>query len=74
MNTRTHIQPNVSRLKRIIDFTIALIVLLLTWPLFIAIAILVKLTSKGPVIYSQKRLDEFYRIKPTFLLCINFAP
>jgi lipopolysaccharide/colanic/teichoic acid biosynthesis glycosyltransferase len=72
MNTRTHIQPNVSRLKRIIDFTIALIVLLLTWPLFIAIAILVKLTSKGPVIYSQRRVGRILQNKTDFFIMYKF--
>jgi lipopolysaccharide/colanic/teichoic acid biosynthesis glycosyltransferase len=41
--------------KSIIEPPIALIMLILLLPLMVAISILIKLTSKGPVLYSQKR-------------------
>jgi putative colanic acid biosynthesis UDP-glucose lipid carrier transferase len=41
--------------KRISDVTLSLLVLLLTWPLLLAIAIGVKLGSPGPVIFKQRR-------------------
>jgi len=44
-------------LKRVFDFLFALFVLLLTSPLFILLALLVKFTSKGPVFYKQERLS-----------------
>jgi len=42
-------------LKWIEDKTIAIVVLGLTWPLLLAIAIGVKVSSPGPVIYRQRR-------------------
>jgi putative colanic acid biosynthesis UDP-glucose lipid carrier transferase len=41
--------------KRISDFVLALVILVLISPLFIAISIGVKLTSPGPVIFKQRR-------------------
>ena len=38
-------------LKRIFDFTVSLILLLLIWPILIIIAIAVKLDSPGPAFY-----------------------
>ncbi|MBT2290578.1 sugar transferase [Paenibacillus albidus] len=53
--------------KQMIDFMLALIGLLLLWPFFLVIAITIKLTSKGPVLFKQKRLGkhktEFYILK-----------
>lgn len=42
--------------KRIMDIIIALVGLIITLPLFIIIAILIKLDSEGPVFFKQKRL------------------
>ena len=42
--------------KRAIDLTIALIALLIIWPLLLIIAIIVKLDSKGPAVFVQERL------------------
>lgn len=44
-------------MKRGFDLTFALGVLLLTSPLFIILALLVKFTSKGPIFYHQERLS-----------------
>jgi lipopolysaccharide/colanic/teichoic acid biosynthesis glycosyltransferase len=41
---------------RVIEFVTALVLLVLTAPLILLAALLVKLTSRGPVIYSQTRL------------------
>lgn len=43
-------------LKRTFDITVALISLILSAPLMLIIALLIKLTSKGPVIYKQERV------------------
>jgi lipopolysaccharide/colanic/teichoic acid biosynthesis glycosyltransferase len=51
--------------KHLADFVIALCLLLLTWPLMVLAALLVKLTSPGPMVYSQTRLGcrgRLYRI------------
>lgn len=43
-------------LKRVFDLTLSMVVLIITSPLFFIIAILIKLTSKGPIFYSQERI------------------
>jgi exopolysaccharide biosynthesis polyprenyl glycosylphosphotransferase len=43
------------RLKRIVDVSLALLTLLLTSPICILVAILIRMDSRGPVIYSQLR-------------------
>lgn len=43
-------------MKRLFDFIMALVGILLTWPVMIIVAILIKITSKGPVLFKQKRL------------------
>lgn len=47
-----------SRSKRIFDFTVSFILLVVLSPLIIVIAILIKLTSSGPVLFRQKRLGQ----------------
>lgn len=44
--------------KRLLDGTLALAVFVLTLPAFVLIAIGVKLTSRGPVFYRQRRLGK----------------
>lgn len=46
-------------LKRLIDIVTSASVILLLLPLFAVIAILVKLTSHGPVLFQQQRLGQF---------------
>jgi lipopolysaccharide/colanic/teichoic acid biosynthesis glycosyltransferase len=42
--------------RRALNVAVALLLLLLIWPLMLAIALLVKLSSPGPVIYRQTRV------------------
>lgn len=42
--------------KRIIDFCLALFLTVIFLPLIIIVSFLIKITSKGPVIYKQKRI------------------
>ena len=51
-----------SGMKRASDFLLSTITLLVFSPLFILIGIIIKINSKGPIIYSQKRLG--YRGRP----------
>ena len=44
--------------KRLFDFTVSAIVLIVFAPLYIIIGIIVKLGSKGPIIYSQERMGH----------------
>jgi exopolysaccharide biosynthesis polyprenyl glycosylphosphotransferase len=50
------------RIKRIIDVTVALIVLIGFLPLWLLVAIVIKLESPGPVLFRQKRVGKDGRI------------
>ncbi len=45
-------------IKKATDIILALIGFLLLWPFFLIIAISIKLTSKGPVLFKQKRIGK----------------
>ncbi|MBW6466268.1 MAG: undecaprenyl-phosphate galactose phosphotransferase WbaP [Brevefilum sp.] len=45
-------------IKRVLDMILTLMLLLVSWPIFILLAALVRLDSKGPVLYTQKRLGQ----------------
>jgi exopolysaccharide biosynthesis polyprenyl glycosylphosphotransferase len=47
--------PAEFALKRVFDFTVSFILLVLLSPLFLIIALLIKLETKGPVFYIHKR-------------------
>lgn len=44
------------RARRILNVAVATVGIMLTWPVMILVAILVKLTSPGPVLYTQLRV------------------
>ena len=46
-------------IKRIFDFIASLIGCIILTPVFIIIAILIKLDSKGPVLFKQKRVGQY---------------
>lgn len=56
----------VRGVRRSIDFTAAAVGLLLTSPLLIAIAIAIKIDSKGPVLFRQRRVGRNRREFTTF--------
>lgn len=45
-------------IKRLIDFVLSLIGLILLSPMFLLLAVLIKLDSKGPVFFMQKRVGK----------------
>jgi lipopolysaccharide/colanic/teichoic acid biosynthesis glycosyltransferase len=47
--------------KRIFDVTASIIGLIVLLPLFIIIAILIKLNDKGPIFYKQKRIGQNFK-------------
>lgn len=53
-------------IKRTIDVTGSLIALILLSPLFCAVAVAIKVTSKGPILFKQVRVGQ-YGVKFTFL-------
>ncbi len=61
--------------KRFIDFTLASMFLLMSLPLFIIIAIIIKIDSRGPVFFKQERLGlnskKFYIYK--FRTMVHFT-
>lgn len=44
--------------KRMVDFTVALITLIVVLPVMLLAALLIKLTSRGPVFFTQKRVGH----------------
>lgn len=54
-------------IKRVLDFLLSIIAIILLSGLFLLISLLIKITSKGPVFFLQKRIGiykrEFYIIK-----------
>jgi len=51
-----------SHLKRIMDILVALLGLVLTLPLILVLWVAVRLTSRGPVFYSQVRCGQFGKL------------
>lgn len=49
-------------IKRSIDIFLSLVVLIAVSPLLLIVAILIKLTSKGPVIYRSKRAGQGFKV------------
>jgi lipopolysaccharide/colanic/teichoic acid biosynthesis glycosyltransferase len=47
---------NVSLTKRLLDYVLSIPALIILSPLYLLIAVLIKLDSRGPVIYSQDRV------------------
>ncbi|MBD3949589.1 sugar transferase [Aerococcaceae bacterium zg-1292] len=48
--------------KRIFDITLSAILLILLLPFFFIISLLIKVESKGPVIYRQERVTQYGRV------------
>ncbi|WP_379137829.1 sugar transferase [Paenibacillus sp. sgz500958] len=55
------------KLKTVVDAGVAFVALLLLWPFFLIIAIAIKVESKGPVFFKQRRIarykEEFFILK-----------
>jgi len=55
-------------IKRLVDFVASIILIIITYPIMIIVAILVKITSRGPILFRQERvgLDHnftFYKFR-----------
>ncbi|HEX8472988.1 MAG TPA: sugar transferase [Pyrinomonadaceae bacterium] len=48
-------------LKRLVDFLSAIALLLILSPVFLVLALLIKLTSQGPVFFKQERIGHYRR-------------
>ena len=49
---------NYKIIKRFLDFIFAFLLIILLIPLFLIIGILIKISSKGSIIYTQKRIGK----------------
>jgi Undecaprenyl-phosphate galactose phosphotransferase WbaP len=45
-------------IKRILDMLLTILMLLISWPIFLILAVLVRIDSNGPILYTQKRLGQ----------------
>lgn len=52
-------QRKTKVIKRCVDIMSSLLILLLTFPIVIVTAILIKLESKGPILFKQKRTGQY---------------
>jgi exopolysaccharide biosynthesis polyprenyl glycosylphosphotransferase len=66
LNLSKTVPATTHRVKRILDIVFSSLVLLLLAPLFLLIAIAIKLDSPGPVLYVQKRMGRYGREYPCF--------
>jgi len=57
-NLQTRSKNYFNLLKQLLDFILALIVFIVSLPLWPLIAILIKLSSRGPVFFTQERLGK----------------
>ena len=48
--------------KRIFDVVVSFFALIILSPLLLIVAVMIKLESKGPVIYKSKRVGQYYKI------------
>ncbi len=45
--------------KRLLDVTLSLIASIIFFPVFVVLAVIIKITSKGPIFYKQERVGRF---------------
>jgi len=50
--------PWAALVKRVVDVVVALVMLLLLWPVMVVTAVLVRTTSPGPVLFTQERIGQ----------------
>jgi Undecaprenyl-phosphate galactose phosphotransferase WbaP len=60
-------------IKRFLDMLLTLLLLLFTWPVFILLAVLVKLDSKGPILFTQERLGQDGKIFDSYKFRTMYA-
>jgi len=72
MKDITFINPEIVIIKRVIDLLVSVTCLIIALPLFIIIAILIKLTSEGPIFYIQQRVGVVLPNKTNYFNMIKF--
>ena len=67
------------RFKRYIDLLLAVVLLCFSWPIFVVIALAIKIDSKGPTFFKQERvgkegnLFQMYKFRSMFLDTDSYA-
>jgi sugar transferase (PEP-CTERM system associated) len=51
-----------TRIKRVLDFIVSILGLLISLPIIIITAIIIKITSKGPIFFNQRRVGKNHRV------------
>lgn len=57
-NKKFFIEPSYQLIKTLFDLSFALIFLILSSPIFIIIALLIKFSSRGPIFFLQERIGQ----------------
>jgi lipopolysaccharide/colanic/teichoic acid biosynthesis glycosyltransferase len=52
----TMVHPVAARVKRIVDVAVALVLIVMSAPLLLLVAILIRTTSRGPAVFRQERI------------------
>jgi lipopolysaccharide/colanic/teichoic acid biosynthesis glycosyltransferase len=76
MINQNYVFTRVIRVKRLVDIIVAVFLLATLWPLLLLISLLIKVTSRGPIIYCQRRVGitwcdrtEFFDIYKFRTMC-----
>jgi exopolysaccharide biosynthesis polyprenyl glycosylphosphotransferase len=63
VGSRTNgMSPVEQAIRRVLDFSLSLILVLFLLPVFLVLALVIKLDSKGPVLFKQQRVGENGRL------------
>jgi lipopolysaccharide/colanic/teichoic acid biosynthesis glycosyltransferase len=60
--TKVKVEPDYSAVKRIIDIILSAVLIIFLLPVFLIIALAIKLESKGPIFYNANRAGRGFRI------------
>jgi len=72
MKHNSFVHPSIMLIKRAIDLIFSITCLLLTLPLFVVIALLIKLSSPGDIFYCQSRVGKMKAGKAVHFNMIKF--
>ncbi|MEY8215985.1 MAG: sugar transferase [Colwellia sp.] len=72
MKHNNFVHPSITLLKRSIDLVFSIVCLLLTLPLFVVIALMIKLSSRGDIFYCQLRVGKIKAGKVVHFNMIKF--
>ncbi|OUR61544.1 sugar transferase [Colwellia sp. 39_35_sub15_T18] len=72
MKHSSFVHPRILVFKRAIDLVFSIVCLILTFPLFIVIALMIKFTSQGSVFYCQLRVGKLNSKKLVHFNMIKF--